>query len=211
MAQDPNNTMTMATDLQDSMLVRPFTIRRASKDTYDTFTLELVAQSGPRTFDFIPGQFNMLYVYGVGEVPISISGDATDTKVLVHTIREVGTVTKALRKLKAGDTVGVRGPYGTGWPVDLAVGPPPTVHAPELGIVRVRAPIDVLGGEHQPAHAPHLAARADLMERAARVVRPGDEGHGVGVAGADPQPACERVVLQGMDVPNRPGQEFVGD
>jgi NAD(P)H-flavin reductase len=121
MAPDIQNDAMTDTDQRDSMLVRPFTIRRASKDTYDTFTLELVAQSGKRSFDFIPGQFNMLYVYGVGEVPISISGDATDTKVLIHTIREVGTVTKALRKLKVGDTVGVRGPYGTGWPVDQAV------------------------------------------------------------------------------------------
>jgi NAD(P)H-flavin reductase len=64
----------------------------------------------------------MLYVYGVGEVPISISGDPTRPGTLVHTTREVGAVTRAMRRLKAGQTLGVRGPYGRGWPVAEAAG-----------------------------------------------------------------------------------------
>lgn len=108
--------------LVDPMLVRPFTIRRVIKETGDTFSLELEPQAGERRFRFVAGQFNMLYVYGVGEVPISISGDPTKPRMLVHTTREVGTVTRAMRRLKIGDSIGVRGPYGTNWPVEVARG-----------------------------------------------------------------------------------------
>src|SRR5919201_239915 len=85
------------------MAPRLYTIQRALKDTHDTFTLELepvggnpLAPSGARTF--APGQFNMLYAFGVGEAPISISGDPARPETLVHTIREVAIVTQALRK-----------------------------------------------------------------------------------------------------------------
>ena len=94
----------------------PFIIRRIIKETYDTFSLEL--ESFNRTdFVFFPGQFNMLYVFGTGEVPISISGDSNNTKKLIHTTRAVGTVTKAMWNLKKGDCIGIRGPYGTAWPI----------------------------------------------------------------------------------------------
>lgn len=104
----------------DPMAVRPFIIRRFLKESHDTFSFGLEPLVGDREFRFAPGQFNMLYVYGVGEVPISISGDPTKPLSLVHTTREVGTVTRAMRTLKVGDTIGVRGPYGTSWPVDEA-------------------------------------------------------------------------------------------
>ena len=80
-------------------MVRPFSIRLVRKETEDTFSLELEPRDGGGDISFIPGQFNMLYVYGVGEVPISISGDP-GKKRLVHTTRAVGTVTKAMKKLK---------------------------------------------------------------------------------------------------------------
>jgi len=106
----------------DPMLSSPFVIRRMVKDTHDTFSMELENVSGGNGFHFLPGQFNMLYVYGVGEVPISISGDPTKPKMLVHTTRAVGTVTKAMWSLKVGDRIGIRGPYGTSWPVVEAEG-----------------------------------------------------------------------------------------
>jgi NAD(P)H-flavin reductase len=62
-----------------------------------------------------PGQFTMLYAFGVGEVPVSFSGDPADGRPLVHTVRAVGSVTKALCRAPRGATVGVRGPYGAGW------------------------------------------------------------------------------------------------
>ncbi|MEJ2434497.1 MAG: FAD/NAD(P)-binding protein [Pseudolabrys sp.] len=73
-------------------------------------------------FEFAPGQFNMLYLYGVGEVPISIVSDPTDAHLFDHTIRAVGRVTRSMSTLGAGDRLGVRGPFGRGWPLDAARG-----------------------------------------------------------------------------------------
>src|SRR5512147_1623461 len=84
------------------MLPQTFRVRKVMNDTYDTFTLELTPSHGGAEFSFKPGQFNMLYLYGVGEVPISISGDPSRSNVLIHTTRAVGTVTKVMSKLKAG-------------------------------------------------------------------------------------------------------------
>lgn len=73
-------------------------------------------------YRFAPGQFNMLYLYGVGEVPISIVSDPQDEHLFDHTIRAVGRVTRAMATLKAGDRLGVRGPFGRGWPMTQAEG-----------------------------------------------------------------------------------------
>src|SRR5512140_455640 len=117
----------------DSMTLRPFRIKRTAQDTYDTFTMEL-EPAGSGDFSFAAGQFNMLYVYGVGEVPISISGDPTNPLPLIHTTRAVGTVTKVMRKLKKGDTVGVRGPFGSAWPVQAAKGKDVVIVAGGIGL-----------------------------------------------------------------------------
>jgi len=71
-------------------------------------------------FEFEPGQFNMLYLYGVGEVAISIVSDPKDSHIVDHTIRIVGRVTRGIANLKAGDRIGIRGPYGRGWPMQEA-------------------------------------------------------------------------------------------
>lgn len=73
-------------------------------------------------YSFQPGQFNMLYLYGVGEVPISIVSDPEDEHMYDHAIRVVGRVTGALEKLEQGDRLGVRGPYGRGWPLQQMEG-----------------------------------------------------------------------------------------
>ncbi len=104
------------------MSVQPFVVRRVLRETHDTFSLELSRRDDGSVFEFAPGQFNMLYVFGVGEVPISISGDPIGSKRLVHTTREVGTVTHGMRQLRVGDTIGIRGPFGTSWPVQAAEG-----------------------------------------------------------------------------------------
>jgi NAD(P)H-flavin reductase len=72
-------------------------------------------------FAFTPGQFNMLYAFGVGEVAISISGHPDDPH-LTHTIRAVGKVSEALARLEPGMQIGVRGPYGRPWPMQLCEG-----------------------------------------------------------------------------------------
>jgi NAD(P)H-flavin reductase len=80
----------------------------------------------------------MLTVFGVGEVPISLSGDPAEPTRLVHTIRAVGRVSAALGRLGPGDTVGLRGPFGTGWPIAEAAGRDVLVVAGGLGLAPVR-------------------------------------------------------------------------
>jgi NAD(P)H-flavin reductase len=113
----------------------PVRIARRRRETDDTFTLELELEAAPA---FRPGQFNMLYLFGVGEVAISISGDPERRGALVHTIRAVGTVTKALSRVRAGDVLGVRGPYGSPWAIDQAAGRHLLLVAGGLGIAPLR-------------------------------------------------------------------------
>jgi len=87
---------------------------------------------------FAGGQFNMLYVFGVGEVPISISGDPADSRQLIHTTRAVGVVTRAMRALRKGDALGVRGPFGTAWPLENAIGRDLVVVAGGIGLAPLR-------------------------------------------------------------------------
>ncbi|MBT9544070.1 MAG: FAD/NAD(P)-binding protein [Candidatus Sericytochromatia bacterium] len=87
---------------------------------------------------FRPGQFNMLYVFGVGEVPISISGSPENTSAQIHTIRKVGAVTNALAELKPGQSLGIRGPFGSAWPLHKAKGKDLVIVAGGLGLAPVR-------------------------------------------------------------------------
>lgn len=103
--------------LSEPMLPRPFRVTSKRSETSDTVTLEFEAADDGPPLAFLPGQFTMLYIYGVGEVPISISGDPNDPARLVHTVRAVGAVTNAICALDPGEMVGIRGPFGTGWPV----------------------------------------------------------------------------------------------
>jgi NAD(P)H-flavin reductase len=123
------------------MLVRPLLVRRRLRETHDTFTLELDLPAENGHFEFKPGQFNMLYAYGVGEVPISISGDPEAESSITHTIRSVGTVTEAINSLKTGMNIGVRGPYGTYWPVERSVGHDVLIVAGGIGLAPLRPAI----------------------------------------------------------------------
>jgi NAD(P)H-flavin reductase len=82
-----------------------------------TYWLRFADTLTQRTYAFNPGQFNMLYVPGFGEAAISISSDAGDCSTIGHTVRFVGNVTRALGQLRVGDMVGIRGPFGTAWPM----------------------------------------------------------------------------------------------
>lgn len=117
------------------LVPEPWRIRRVARDTYDTFTLELEA---PDAFAFRAGQFAMLYVFGVGEVPISYSGDPGRRGVTVHTTREVGAVTVAMGKLRRGASLGVRGPYGQPWPIEDARGREVVLVAGGIGLAPLR-------------------------------------------------------------------------
>jgi NAD(P)H-flavin reductase len=122
----------------DPMLPRPYRVQEVRQETSDTFTLELEPESGKSDFSFAPGQFNMLYAFGVGEVPISISGDPGKPATLVHTTREVGMVTRAMRKLKPSEWLGVRGPFGAGWPITDARGADVVIVAGGIGLAPLR-------------------------------------------------------------------------
>jgi len=90
--------------------------------TVFTLRLEFLDPEIRASYSFEPGQFNMVYLYGVGEVAISIVSDPKDPSLLDHTIRTVGRVTNGIGQLQAGDTIGLRGPYGRGWPMHEAAG-----------------------------------------------------------------------------------------
>jgi len=124
----------------DPMLPFPVAIRRTTWETDDTFTLlmEPPAADGAR-FKFLPGQFNMLYVFGVGEVAISISSDPQKPNLIAHTIHRVGTVTTVLSRSKRGEFIGVRGPFGSSWPIEKAKGMDVIVVAGGIGLAPLRS------------------------------------------------------------------------
>lgn len=118
---------------------RLYVVKNAWRETVDTVTTEFEPLDGDPSMSFLPGQFNMLYVFGVGEIPVSISGDASDQSRLVHTTRNVGLVSKAVCELKPGDVIGVRGPFGSHWPIEQAEGKDVVVVAGGLGLAPLRS------------------------------------------------------------------------
>ena len=122
----------------DAMTPQAFQVRAVSKETPDTFTLTLAPHNGDGAAPFRPGQFSMLWSLGVGELPISISGDPLKEDRLVYTVRSVGQATHALVSQKVGSSVGVRGPYGQGWPVDEARGQDVIIVAGGIGLAPLR-------------------------------------------------------------------------
>ena len=98
-------------------------IQRIVPETPESSTFwSTFSGSDGRGYTFGPGQFNMLYLFGVGEIPISISSSPEHPQRLGHTIRFTGRVTHAFRQLQPGDEIGIRGPFGTPWPLPEAEG-----------------------------------------------------------------------------------------
>lgn len=133
-------TPQLGTGAVDPMLPTVCRIQHVRIDTHDTFTLDLAFDRGTKPFRSAPGQFNMLYHFGVGEVPVSISSDP-NSPLLQHTIRAVGPVTKAMRLLKPADSIGVRGPFGSAWPLTEATGRDLVIVAGGLGLAPLRSVI----------------------------------------------------------------------
>ena len=131
----------MSAVLVNPMAPDPWKIRRIQRETPDTRTMELEPMAEDAALSFAAGQFNMLYVFGVGEVPISISGDPTGGKALVHTVRAAGTVTNMMCALKRHDVVGVRGPFGSHWPLQESIGSDVVMVAGGLGLAPLRPAI----------------------------------------------------------------------
>jgi NAD(P)H-flavin reductase len=111
------------------------------EDTADTVTLELTEPAQPVPA-FGPGQFAVLTAFGVGEVPISVSGLGDSGggrgRRLEHTLRAVGAVTRALHAAPPGSLIGVRGPFGTGWDVASAAGRDIVIVAGGIGLAPLR-------------------------------------------------------------------------
>ncbi len=115
----------------------PYRVVRRCPETADVATFKLLPD-GPALRSFRPGQFAMLHAFGVGGIPVSVSGLPLGEPALVHTVRAVGAVSRALYGVKVGDTVGVQGPYGVGWGLERAVGCDVLVIAGGIGLAPLR-------------------------------------------------------------------------
>ncbi len=176
----------------------PYRVLARSPETADTWTLTLEPLAEPVIPT--PGQFNMLYAFGVGEVPISTSSGPEAGGALVHTIRDVGAVSHALAAAEPGSVIGVRGPFGTTWPLETARGRDLVIVAGGIGLAPLRpavyhalgnrdqfASVSVLVGARSPAELLFLheleewRARFDI-EVGVTVDHAGEDWHGrVGV------------------------------
>jgi NAD(P)H-flavin reductase len=123
----------------------PIAVRVVDKrrETVDTWTLSLAPVREQAPDRFAPGQFAMLYAFGAGEAPISVSSIGGDGTV-VHTVRAVGTVTDAICGASPGDVLGLRGPFGTTWPLAEAEGRDVVLVAGGIGLAPLRPAIHEL-------------------------------------------------------------------
>jgi NAD(P)H-flavin reductase/ferredoxin len=128
--------------VEEALVPRAATVVRATRETADVVTLSLSAEGG---LAFAPGQFHQLSLPGVGECPISVSGD--DGAGAEHTIRAVGKLTEALCALRPGEQLGVRGPYGRGWPMEELAGAPVVVVAGGIGLAPLREALRQMLGD----------------------------------------------------------------
>jgi NAD(P)H-flavin reductase len=117
------------------------TVQAVTPETPGVQTYDLSFDDPAITRSFRPGQFNMLYLPGIGESAISISSDPEVPTKLRHTVRAVGNVTRAMARLQPGDKLGVRGPYGSEWPVDKFRGKDLVIAAGGLGLAPLRPAI----------------------------------------------------------------------
>ena len=168
--------------ITDPMTPELYRVSRVRREMRDTYTLDVSPANGEPGPTFLPGQFNMLYVFGVGEVPISISGDPAYPESMAHTVRGVGAVSKAIARLKKGGAMGVRGPFGQGWPVEEAKGKDVLIVAGGIGLAPLRPVIYsvlaspetfgrliVLYGARSPAEVLYARELARWRRRGARV------------------------------------------
>ena len=122
------------------MLPRLATIQGVKPEAYgiSTFSMNFVDPVEQAAYRFQPGQFNMLYLPGYGEVAISVSSDPATPQMLGHTVRDAGSVTRAIGRLKPGDTLGVRGPYGSHWPLNSKAGTNLVIVTGGIGLAPLR-------------------------------------------------------------------------
>jgi len=127
----------------DTWLPVPARILSVTEENINTrtFQMQIVDEGVRRMYQWQPGQFNMLYVPGIGEAAISISSDSEKPEQLAHTIRVVGSVTRAIEKVGPGGIVGLRGPFGVGWPIAEAEGRDVVLVGGGIGLAPLRPAI----------------------------------------------------------------------
>jgi len=106
-----------------------------------TYDLKFQEPSIRSAYRFAPGQFNMLYLPGAGEIAISISDDPNNTESCAHTVRVAGNVTRSLAERNVGQTLGLRGPFGTSWPLADCIGRDVVLVAGGIGLAPLRPAI----------------------------------------------------------------------
>ena len=126
-----------AVSARDPMAPRIAHVRQRRRDGPQVWTLDIETEE-PDGAAFAPGQFNMLTAFGIGEAPISMSGDPAEAGRLAHTVRAVGPVSLALTRLGPGQPVGLRGPFGAGWPMAEMTGRDVVILAGGLGLAPLR-------------------------------------------------------------------------
>lgn len=134
-----------------ALVPEPFRVARSERDTADTWTLTLESLDGAGPV-IAPGQFMMVYAFGVGEVPVSVSGPPGRPGPVVLTVRAVGAVTKAICAAAPGTVLGLRGPFGSSWPVEAAAGQDVLVVAGGIGLAPLR-PVVLRALERRDDHA----------------------------------------------------------
>lgn len=136
----------MSTKAANPYLIHPATIVEKIREAEDinTYRLQFVDEQVRRSYRFAAGQFNMVYLFGVGEVAISIVSDPEEPESLDHTIRAVGRTTKAMADLQLGNVLGIRGPFGQGWPLEEARGRNIVIVTGGLGCAPVMGAIEYI-------------------------------------------------------------------
>lgn len=127
----------MSTNIE-SMTPLFYRVTRIWREIPLTYSMEMIPVDDTQIVSFAAGQFNMLYVFGVGEIPISISGNPLNHKTLIHTVRAVGCTSQSLSMMRPGAMVGVRGPFGSVWPLQAAYGKDIVIVAGGIGLAPLR-------------------------------------------------------------------------
>ena len=139
-------TESLETTSNNPFVIHPAKIMEKKQEAADivSFRLQLQDTARRRAFKFSAGQFNMLYAFGLGEVAISIVSDPDQPAYLDHTIRIVGRITQIIGQMNVGDSLGIRGPFGKGWPMEEAKGKDIVVITGGLGCAPVVGAIEYM-------------------------------------------------------------------
>lgn len=136
----PGLPASMAADPWTSHAAR-IVAKRPETPGVTSYDLEIGDERIRDGYRFVPGQFNMLHLPGIGEAAISIASDPARPRRLTHTVRAVGNVTQACERLAVGDEILLRGPYGNSWPLAELAGGDVVVVAGGLGLASQRAAV----------------------------------------------------------------------